>query len=325
VRLTNLATVVLLVLGVAACDVNPTGPFEGFDGAGSGVTLTGQVVGTSTARGFKSLGEAPGALTVVVLDESGDELARVEVDNGTFTLRGLPDGSFTVEFYEGDIRRGSFVFDAVLPNQEIDITVEMDGDSVRIVEEKRTGIGHGDVELEGIARRIQTNGDPMTGSLEVDGQLVKTRNAETAIRKGNERLTLADIDSGDRVHVKGVWEDGEGGSTYVFAHEIKLQEEDTENDDDEDTDCSVISGGKVGERIVLEGDVVSGNNQSFLLDVNGNRASEPITVNFGGTPTCVGQAGKNGTCVIQPGNKVNVKGRLAACTTVDADEVKIQK
>jgi hypothetical protein len=195
------------------------------------------------------------------------------------------------------------------------------------VEEKRTGIGHGDVELEGTARRIQTEGDPMTGSLEVDGQLVKTRAGETAIRKGNERLTLADLDSGDRVHVKGVWEDAEDGSTYVFAHEVKLQEDDDEEDDEEDDgeQCSVISGGHVGERIVLEGNVISGNNQSFMLDVNGNRASEPITVNFGGTPTCVGQAGKNGSCAVGPGNKVNVKGRLVACTTVQADEVKIQK
>lgn len=325
-RFTRFLTLAALMLGAAACDVSPTGPFEGFDGQGSGVTLSGQFVGASTSRGFHALAETPDALTVAVLDESGEEIARVEVDNGAFTLRGLPDGSFTVELYDGGTLVWSHDFDAVLPNQEIEITLELEDGTVRLVEEQRTGIGHGDVELEGIARRIQTMGDPRTGSLEVDGQLVKTRSAETAIRRGNEALTLADIDSGDRVHVKGVWEEAEDGSTYVFAHEIVLQDDDDDDDDeDQNGNCSVISGGRVGERIVLEGDVRSGNDQSFLLDVNGNRAREPVTVNFGGTPTCVGQAGKNGTCTIGPGRKVNVKGTLVDCAVVSADEVKIQK
>ncbi|MGH9325008.1 MAG: hypothetical protein ACRD3V_34645 [Vicinamibacteria bacterium] len=305
------------------CDFNPTAPFEGFDNEGAGVVLSGRFADASSALALRAQSAAQDSLTVVVLDESGDEVGQVAVENGSFTLRGLPEGRFTVDFYQGSTKVGSLIFDEVLPNQQIAITVEMANGSIRLLDEKRTGIGHGDIELEGIARSIRVESDPMTGSLEVNGQLVRTRAAETAIRKGNDRLTLEDLSSGDRVHVKGEWETADDGTQYVFAREIKLQEE--EDDDDEaGQECSNISGGKVGERIVLEGTVLSGNNQSFVMDVNGNRADRPVNVTFGGTPTCVGQA-KNGPCQIGAGNKVNVKGTLAICDLVQADEVKIQK
>lgn len=313
--------VAVFLLCAAGCDYNPTAPFEGFNQEGAGVVLTGRIAGQATGQALHALSASADTMTVVVLDESGAEVGRLEVTNGTFTLRGLPEGRFTVEFYQGADKIGSLTFDSVLPNQEIEIVVSVEGGTVRLLEEKRTGIGHGDIELEGIARNIHVEGDPMTGSLEVDGQLVRTRAAETAIRKGNERLTLEDLESGDRVHVKGVWETATDGSQYVFAEEIKLQEE---NDSDANGECSNISGGRVGESIVLEGRVVSGDTRNFVLDVNGNRADRPVNVTFGGTPTCVGNA-KKGTCQVVPGNQVNVKGTLVTCESVDAREVKIQK
>lgn len=321
-RLVRSAGITAFLVAIG-CSYNPTAPFDGFNGEGSGVVLTGQIVGQSTGQALHALSAGTDTLTVVVVDQNGAEAGRLEVVNGTFTLRGLPQGRFTVEFYQGADKIGSLSFDGVLPNQEIAIVVEVDGATVRLLDEKRTGIGHGDVELEGIARSIQVEGDPMTGSLRVNGQLVRTRASETAIRKGNTRLTLADLESGDRVHVKGVWETGADGSQYVFALEILLQEESTDSGGS-NGECSTISGGRVGEKIVLEGTVVSGNTQSFALDVNGNRADRPVNVTFGGTPTCVGNA-KNGSCQVGPGNKVNVKGTLVTCESVAADEVKIQK
>ena len=104
------------------------------------------------------------------------------------------------------------------------------GGEVVLVDEKRTGIDHegaGGIKLEGAAQKIVwVSGDPMTGSLYVDPYDVFTRAGETSIRKGNRSLTLEDLENGDQVHVRGVFENGN-----VFAHEIKLQEED-------DTDAS---------------------------------------------------------------------------------------
>jgi hypothetical protein len=64
----------------------------------------------------------------------------------------------------------------------------------------------------------------------VDGHHVLTRATETSIRKGNRSLTLEDLEEGDQVHVRGVF-DGED----VFAFEIKLQEEVEEEEEDEVT------------------------------------------------------------------------------------------
>jgi hypothetical protein len=200
------------------CDFNTTAPFAGFDGEGAGVVvLSGRLLDASSALALRTASSASDTMTVVVLDESGSEVGRAEVEGGTFTLRGLPEGRFAVEFYQGSTKVGSLVFDSVLPNQQIAITVELSNGTIRLLEEKRTGIGHGDVELEGIASSIQIAGDPMTGSLRVDRQLVTTRAAETSIRKENERLTLQDLSSGDRVHVKGVWETAADGTQSVFA------------------------------------------------------------------------------------------------------------
>ena len=313
----------LWLAAALGCDFNPTAPFAGFGGEGEGVVLAGRFADASGALALRALSSSADGMTVVVLDENGTEVGRVEVENGSFTLRGLPDGRFTVDFYQGSTKVGSLVFDDVLANQQIAITVELRDGTIRLLDERRTGIGNGDVELEGIARSIRIEGDPMTGSLEVEGQLVTTRAAETSIRKGNERLTLEDLSSGDRVHVKGEWETADDGSSAVFAREIKLQEEDEEGDEAGE-ECSYISGGRVGEPIVLEGTVLSGNNQSFALEVNGNRADGPVNVTFGGSPTCVGQA-KKGPCQIDAGDKVNVKGTLTTCESVQADEAKIQK
>jgi hypothetical protein len=114
---------------------------------------------------------------------------------------------------------------------------------VVLLEERRTGIDHegaSGIELEGTATNIviDSPGDPMTGSLDVNGYHILTRAAETSIRKGNRSLTLKDLDPGDRVHVRGVFEGDD-----VFAFEIKLQEEE-EDDPDERlvTACGETSG-----------------------------------------------------------------------------------
>jgi hypothetical protein len=104
-----------------------------------------------------------------------------------------------------------------------------------------------------------------------------------------------------------------------------------ENPGDANKTC-VINGGKVAQRIELEGDVSSGTATSFQLDVKGNRASALVTVNASGASfKCVGQTGKATDCQAQVkiGAQVHVKGTLTACDTttasVTATEVKVQK
>lgn len=230
-------------LATAGCDFNPTSSFEGFEGGGA--TLSGRFEGgsvASIASGALKSQSAPAAsaadeLTAVVYDANGNELGSVDVVDGTFTLRGLPE-TFVLVFKDpsGNPVGDPMTFGGVAPNQEVDIVVDIVGGEVVLIEEKRTGIGHqgsDGIEIEGLAHNIVTTSNSMTGSLDVNGYHVLSRAGETSIRKGNRSLTLADLEDGDRVHVRGVFESGD-----VLAHEIKLQDEEEEEEGGTPSACN---------------------------------------------------------------------------------------
>jgi hypothetical protein len=267
VKLSLVLSALVLTLGIVACDFNPTAPFEGFDGQASrgmvgsdGATLHGTFMGSrgsaNALRAFAAT--ATDDLIVVVYDsEERTEIGRVEVVDGRFTLRGLPE-SFTLEFWDGDKKVGERSFDGVKPNQEIDIVLEYEDGVVDVVEERRTGIDHepGDgIEIEGPAENISWEDDPMTGSLDVNEWHVVTQRAQTSIRKGNRSLTLENLTENDRVHVRGVVREGDDG-LYVFAYEIKLQEE--EDDDSDNTISCPPDAAKPGHILIChKGKVLS--------------------------------------------------------------------
>ncbi len=200
---TLLAVALLSSLVVSCGGSSPTSPSQ------DGVNLTGR---------FASDGRSPLALraqsatdlagvTVEVLDSDGNDTGiRVAVgSNGSFTLRGLPEGVFTLIFRDANgTRIGRIRFKEVMPNQQLSILVDLNDDgTVILLMEKRNGIGHGDVELEGMASDVQLeDGHANNGTLRVNDELVVSSGGETAIRKGNRRIDLEDVE-GKRVHVKG--------------------------------------------------------------------------------------------------------------------------
>ena len=238
---TLLAVALLSFLVVSCGGSSPTSPSQ------DGVNLSGQFVSdgrSPLALRAQSAKDLVG-VTVEVLDSDGNDTGiRVAVSsNGSFTLRGLPEGAFTLIFRdESGNRIGRIRFKEVMPNQQLSILVDLNDDgTVSLLMEKRNGIGHGDVELEGMASDVQLeDGHANNGTLRVNGELVVSSGGETAIRKGNRRMNLEDVE-GERVHVKGEWRMMDDGTQVVFAREIKIQEED---DDDDATD--------VGDRNVPE-------------------------------------------------------------------------
>jgi hypothetical protein len=98
----------------------------------------------------------------------------------------------------------------------------------------------------------------------------------------------------------------------------------------------MISGGRAGDRIELEGTINSGGAASFLLLVQGNRAIAPVQVEAGGaTFECTPASGPNAPtpaqcqASVREGAKVHVSGTLTACDTaaalVTATRVRVQK
>ena len=312
----GLGLVFALMMGLVwiSCGSSPTTPSES---SALGNRLSGRFTNLGSAESaFQGFAQSTlEGITVYVREDPAIQ-TRVSSD-GSFTLRGLPNGQFTLVF--GD-SLGDLLFDSVLPNTELTIVVQLTSRGrVRLVDEKRTGIGHGDLEIEGLAQEVSPGSHPNEGTLVVHNYDIEARPGATTIREGNRAREMADIRRGNRVHVKGVWEGGK-----ILAHEIKLQGPgDDDNGTSNGTECPDLNGGKVGEKIVLEGTVLSGDSSSFFMRAEGR--VESIQIDFGKTPTCVGQAGKSGECKVEEGDKVNVKGTLESCTKVLANEVKIQK
>jgi hypothetical protein len=314
--------VLLPALVLAACSGDsPVTP-----SSAQSIVLRGSVLGAGSASAAAAASGASAAvdpITVTVL-ENPAIVATVGAD-GSFTLRGLPPGSFTLVFTQGATNLGTLSFDGVLPNQEITITIDVSTGTVVLVEERRTGIGHGDLEIEGLVESVLVLNSAGESRFLIDGYTVVARPGETTIREGNQARSVEDVTVGRRVHVKGVWLDPEPGVQPFLAHEIKLQG-DEDGDDDDTTSSCMISGGKVGSRIELEGNVLSGNATSFELRVNGNRARFPVDVDAGGaTFQCHPAGGPNAPTSEQckakvvSGTKVHVSGTLQSCTASDAN------
>jgi hypothetical protein len=209
----------LLILGalaLAACG-RPSSPSP----SAQDVILHGVVLGGS-AGGASALSDNAGG-TPIVVTVQGTAITTTVADDGSFTLRGLPTGSFTLVFTQGGVTLGTASFAQVMPNQEITITIEVTGSGVVVVAEQRTGIGHGDIEVEGNVEQVLVL-DPVGDSrFVINGKTVVARPGQTAIREGNTARTVSDVTVGRQVHVKGTFMAPENGVTPVLASEIMLQ------------------------------------------------------------------------------------------------------
>jgi hypothetical protein len=232
----TLALAVASAVALIGCGSdNPAGPSGGL-----GVNLRGMVLDQGVASAFgvsKMAGgaQAAGDAMTVTVQENQAITASVGED-GSFTLRGLPEGNFTLIFKSaGGVVLGTLTFTQVKSNQEITVTVQVTGGGVLLIEERRNGIGHGDLEIEGLVDQVVTLSPTGDSTFVIDGYTVVARPGQTAIREGNRSRSVQEVTAGRRVHVKGVWlapSGSSGSAQQVLAHEIKLQGPEEDGDDD---------------------------------------------------------------------------------------------
>ena len=146
-----------------------------------------------------------------------------------------------------------------------------------------------------------------------DGAVIGT--IQIVVVEGSKRIRVVVDASGTSVVLVSI--DFETGNQNAGGNENKT--------------C-LINGGKVGQKIEVEGDVSSGSALSFQLDLKGNRSSGLVAVNASGASfKCVGQTGKAADCQaeVKVGAQVHVRGTLTSCdltaASVTATEVKVQK
>lgn len=316
-----LTLLALAAAGLVACG----GPA---DPSGQGVTLRGEVEGEGGPAGFGAA-----APIVVRVSEAPALTATVGADD-SFSLTGLPAGRFSLEFSRGNRTLGTLSFGSVEANQEITIRVGLspDGSTVMLLEERRNGIGQGEVEFEGNIEAVMEVDPRGDSRFRIAGNTVLARAGVTKIHLGSSSRTVHDLHQGLRVLVKGRWIESTIGTRVVLATDINIRE-DVDDDDPPTVGSCMISGGKVGKKIELEGTVASRSSSSFDLRVNGNRASGLVDVDISSSSfKCNGNKNlppAGCQALVAVGAKVHVSGLLEACSSsqalVAASQVKVQK
>jgi hypothetical protein len=336
-RLAAVGAVLLLALGAGACQGNsPLSP------SGEDVVLRGTVFSGAASGGVSAASgsHTTSAASITVSLASNPAVTATVAADGSFTLRGLPPGDFTLVFSADGREIGRLAFGAVLPNQEITIVVDVAGNIVTLLDERRTGIGNGEIEIEGLVSQVLVVNANADSTFRVSGYTVVVRAGQTAVREGNTARTVLDITAGRRVHVKGTWltSAGTADTGQVLAQEVLLQGDGASSvpPGGGSGPACMINGGRVGDGIELEGHVADGGGGAFRLQVNGNRAAQPVQVDAGGAVfQCHPSGGPNavpaGQCPAQVkgGTKVHVSGTLSSCgaqeALVRASKVIVQK
>ncbi len=305
---------------LAACGGgNPAAP------SGGSVILEGLVLGGSAALPFHASSGASAAAEPVKVTVQGTSIETIVGADGSFILRGLPAGGFVLVFTQGAATLGTLSFSEVKPNQEITITIAVVAGSVTLVEQKRNGIGHGDLEIEGLVQQVLCGvaGSPACTTpgdsrFLIDGRTVVARPGQTAIREGNTARTVADVTVGRRVHVKGTWLPLEGTLQPVLAAEIKLQD-----DEDDDDEFACVA----GARAEVEGKISGKTASSITVAQTGKGLFECDVPP--GTPIRKGNTSYTFD-QLATGWRVHVKGTVVALLStgacrVTASEVKVQQ
>lgn len=303
------AVILAFVAALAGCGGDsPTSP--------SGeVVLRGTFVGGGTASA-SSQGAAKAASPIVVTVQENPAITATVGADGSFALRGLPAGSFTLVFTQNGVVLGTLVFSEVAPNQEITITVQVVGSAIVLLDEQRTGIGHGDLEIEGLVEAVLVLNPVGESRFTIAGRTVLAVPGQTAIRQGNTAKTVADVTVGRRVHVKGVNAQSPAGA--VLALEIKLQGDDLASPPPQAA-CAPGSNAEVEGLITAKaGSAITVNQQAkgdFLCETSGS-----TRIRKGNTTYTFDQ--------LQIGWRVHVKGTMqglsgSACR-VTATEIMVQ-
>jgi hypothetical protein len=303
------------VLILAACGGGPSSP------SSEGVSLQGTIVGDGVASASSSRGAAAAATTITVTVLENPAIVATVGADGRFSLRGLPEGGFTLVFTADGVRVGTLSFAEVKPNQEITLTVRLDGSTIVLVEERRNGIGHGDTEIEGRVTAVNALNPAGDSVFVIDGQTVVARPGETTIREGNRARSVDDVTVGRQVHVKGVFMPSQTrGGQSVLAHEIKLQGDESQPEPNTPRgSCAVGSNAEVEGLITGKG----ASSVTVTQQAKGDYlclVSASTRIRKGNTTYTFAQ--------LQPGWRVHVKGTQqgmagAACQ-VTASEIMVQ-
>jgi hypothetical protein len=237
--------IALMVVATAAlvggCGSNSSESVE----VGQSTIVIGKVLNPTAMKAGDVIPMAAGDPIEVYVDGSSPLITTRVAADGTFTLRGLPAGEFTLVFMQGTAAPlteiGRLTFAEVAVNQQITIEISIVDAEIVLVDEDRRGIGHAGIELEGLVQAVLALNVAPSGEsrFTIAGRTVIAMPGVTAIRKGTTRLTVNDVLVGLRVHVKGTAVED---STDILAYEIKIQDDSAGGSEAKITICHIPPG-----------------------------------------------------------------------------------
>jgi hypothetical protein len=286
-RMARWAVVVVVMVGLAGCNRHES--LTGSYGAG---VVTGQVVmaaGTSAS---------PEGVRVSVV---GTGMSTLLGPDGRFRFAGVPDDAelrFTRD--DGiDARLG-------VPASRGSLVIELNGNAAKSGK-KRAVPSVVPVEIEGVIKTAGSGSLVITTSHKDDVTVVLTD--ATVIRHGQTAIAAADLEAGDRVHVKAMVKDD-----VKTAIEVIVQNEGEGEDDDE-------KDGEDGATMTANGAVVSVGATSLV--VNSVPKGE-VTVQVTAT-TVIRKQGEHITLSeIHAGDEVNAMGKRVDDHTLEARQIEVR-
>jgi hypothetical protein len=266
-----LPVIALIIIGAGGCSSSATSPTAP-SAATRGATIQGtlQAAAAASSDELTAFSSAGGIKVTVV----GTNLSTTTDGSGRFVLEGVAGGSATLRF-QGQGIDGTIELGGLVEGQTLTITVRVSGSRPQLVSPSSPASpspspSGNKVELDG---NVESVTPP---SLKVAGRTVVT-NADTKIKRGDQTITLGDVNVGDRVEVEGISQSD--GSVLASKITVENDENGDQNQNDEQVDFSghvdsisapilVVSGRKVvtngstrirrGDKTVTLGDLKIG-------------------------------------------------------------------
>jgi hypothetical protein len=197
--------------------------------ANSGATISGRVSTPAVPTAARSLDTATSSFSTmeargVTITVVGTGVSTVADAQGQFTLTSVPAGTVQLNF-SGPGSSATVTISGVGPNDQVQITVTLNGNSARVDSEH-----HSSQDNNGEFVGRITSIDVGTQSFKVSSTTVKVP-AAAVIRHGGQTLHFSDLKVGDHVQVRGT-KDG----TTITATEVKVE---SDIDEDEATTSRV--------------------------------------------------------------------------------------
>jgi hypothetical protein len=176
-------------------------------------TVAGTVVRGTSETTRVSTGETPIGLAGVTVSVSGTQCSAVTDSRGHFALTGVPAGEPELHFERADVNARGRV--SVAEGAVNRVTVVILGTRADIVEGRRSG-----TEIEGLVSGIDKPVGTLTVLDEHQQAVVVHADNQTVIRKGDNRIALAQVPVGSRVHVEALTRKG-----WTLATEVLVEGE----------------------------------------------------------------------------------------------------